>query len=346
MKSLRFCTALLLAAALLLVACARQDVYREQRFVFGTLVEIQTWGVDENKARKAVAAVFADFERLHTALHPWRPGALTRLNGLLATGEWATVAPSNLPLIEDSIRLYRLSDGLFNPAIGKLVALWGFQSDTLPTKPPPQAAIDALLRANPTMADIELDGIRIRSRNPAVKLDFGGIAKGYAVDLGIARLQGLGIHNAIINAGGDISAIGSKGGKPWRIGIRHPRQSGVLASVELAAGESIFTSGDYERYFDYQGHRYHHIIDPRTGRPAEGATSVTVIHHNGAESDAAATALLVAGPADWHRIAQQLGIHYVLLVASDGTVYMNPAMAARVHFEVDPPPHVVISAPL
>lgn len=335
-----------LALALLLAACDREPLHREEAYVFGTLVEIQTWGVDDQRAHAAIADVFADFQVMHSTWHAWQPGALARVNAGLKSGAWFSAPPSVLPLIERSVRIARASDGLFNPAIGRLIAAWGFHRDDLPTAPPPRADVEALLRARPRMTDIEIDGIRIRSRNPAVQLDLGAIAKGYAVDLGIARLRAAGIENAIVNAGGDLRAIGRKGERAWRIGIRHPRTPGVLAAVEVQGDECVFTSGDYERFFDHDGKHYHHIIDPRTGAPSRGTTSATVIHGDGAEADAAATALLIAGPQDWYRIARQMGIRYAMLVGADGTVYMNPEMAKRVHFETEPPPTVILSAPL
>lgn len=195
------------------------------------------------------------------------------------------------------------------------------------------------------MEDILLEGDILTSTNPAVQLDFGAFAKGYAIDLAIRRLRGFGIENAIVNAGGDLRAIGSKAGQPWRVGVRHPQGGGVLASIEVRGDESVFTSGNYERYREHEGVRYQHILDPRTGMPVEGVTSVTVIHDNGAEADAAATALVVAGPDDWHRVARRLGIKYVMLVDDGGTVYVNPAMRDRLRFQ-STPRHLVVSDPL
>ena len=150
----------------------------------------------------------------------------------------------------------------------------------------------------------------------------------------------------MINAGGDIKVIGKHGDRPWHIGIRHPRKKdSVLAGIDLLPNESIFTSGDYERYFIYKGVRYHHIIDPRTGYPATKSMSVTVIHPNAALADAAATALFVAGPEEWHEIAQSMGIKYVLLVDAKGNVHMNPAMQKRISF-IEKPDNIIISKPL
>ncbi len=165
------------------------------------------------------------------------------------------------------------------------------------------------------------------------------------MDLAITRLRELGIQNAIINAGGNLRAIGKHGDRPWRIGIRNPRGEGVLASIETRGDESILTSGDYERFYEYQGKRYHHIIDPRSGYPVTGVISVTVIADDAATADAASTALFVAGPQRWREIAKKLGVTQVMLIDGQGRMVVTPAMAKRVRFEVDPSPKVTV-APL
>lgn len=339
---------LLTLLALWLSACnAPPQSEQYQVYVFGTLVDITLYGADEERSQQAIRRITQEFQRMHHDWHAWEPGPLVDINKQIAAGEAATVIPSLIPIIEQSKELSRKSDGLFDPAIGGLLNLWGFQSSERPNGPPPAAeAIRRWVEAAPRMDDITLDGDTLHSSNSAVQLDFGAFAKGYAVDIAIDHLREMGIDNAIINAGGDLRAIGSKGGEPWRVGIRHPQGEGVLASLEVSGDESVFTSGNYERYREHEGVHYNHILDPRTGMPVDGVTSVTVIHDNGAEADAAATALVVAGPQEWHRIATQMGIEYVMLVDDAGTVYMNPAMQRRIHFENGMPENLVISAPL
>jgi len=159
-------------------------------------------------------------------------------------------------------------------------------------------------------------------------------------------LQSQGIANAVINAGGDLRVIGQHGERPWRIGIRHPRRDGVIAWIDAKTDESIFTSGDYERFYIHDDKRYHHILDPRTGYPAAGATSVTVIHVDAGLADAAATALFVAGPDRWHEIAHAMGVKYVMLIDAEGRIHMNPAMQKRVHLTNAKTSHIVLSQPL
>ncbi len=339
---------ILLVLFVQLSGCQRPDPeYQETQYLFGTLVSFTVRGVEPAKAQRAVAAVGEDFQRMHVDWHAWKPGELSRLNQQLPDGEFHAVSSFLLPLIVQAGELAAQSDDLFNPAIGQLVSLWGFHSDSLPSGPPPSSdAIQALVKKQPRMADIEVDGQRVRSRNSAVALDFGGFAKGVALDMAMQRLRSMGIQNAIINAGGDLNVIGSHGERPWKVGVRHPQGDGVLASLQLANGETVYTSGNYERYREHEGMSYSHIIDPRTGMPVRHVASVTVIDKVGARADAAATALSVAGPREWYRIARKMGLKYVMLVDEQGRVYMNPGMADRIRFEKALRTPAVISSPL
>ena len=342
------CGALLGLGMVAVTGCSHdQDLlHKSQLLAMGTLVDISIWTNDDGLAQRAISAVTQQLDDATHRWHAWRPSPITELNSKIAAGQPDTVDALTLDLIEKSQGLSIASGNLFNPTIGKLIEVWGFHTDDRPDIPPPtQDQIDTLLSYAPTMADLHFDGNQVTSTNRHVQLDFGGVAKGYAVDLAVDRIRKLGVQNAIVDAGGDLRAIGSHGDRPWRIGIRNPRGPGVIASLEARGDESIFTSGDYERYFMYKGKRYHHIIDPRTGYPSTGATSATVIHTNAATADAAATALIVAGPQKWRAVATAMGLQYVMLVDSKGTVYMTPAMGKRIKFQIDPPPKVIVAQP-
>lgn len=321
-------------------------VYTTRFLAFGTLVDLSLVGVNRDAAERASQLVEQDFAFMHRAWHAWEPGPMGRTNQLLAEGGAFSAPPSVLPLIDKSRKYAEQSGDLFNPTIGHLVDLWGFHTDSPECRPPPPAnEIRQLVAANPRMSDIRSDGVLLASDNPAVKLDFGAIGKGYGIDLAIEHLRELGIHNAIVNAGGDLRAIGDRSGQPWRIAIRRPSGGGVFAVIKVSGDESVFTSGDYERNFIYEGKTYHHIIDPRTGYPAERTRSVTVVHTDATTADAAATALFVAGPTSWYEVAKRMGIRYVLLMDSKGIVHMNPAMAGRIEL-LDKDVDLELSAPL
>lgn len=329
----------LLLLVLALAGCGKPALYSQESYVFGTRVEVSIYGEPEDKARRVTAQVLRDFDQMHHTLHAWEPGTLSRMNQIFSLSPaQAAIAPGMIPIIRDATRYSIQSGGLFNPAIGNLIRLWGFQSDHFEAKLPDPAAIQALVKANPRMQDIVVDGIMFHSNNPAVRLDLGGYAKGYALDMAAAYLRSQGVHNALINIGGNILALGRHGDRPWRVGIQHPRKPGPIATLDLYDGEAIGTSGDYQRFFELNGKRYCHIIDPRTGWPAQGVEAVTVLlapgPHAGTLSDVASKPIFIAGVSGWRQAAQQMGVSQAMLIDDHGKVYLTPAMQKRLNFEV------------
>jgi thiamine biosynthesis lipoprotein len=326
----------LLAAILglaFLSACQRDEERDAELYVFGTLVEVKTWGAEEQQANRAITDLQQMFQSMHRDWHAWEPGRLTDINRAFAAGQAAQADAGIVEMIRRSQVLEPLTGGRFNPAIGGLIELWGFHTSDFPVigPPPGQAEIDRILSHKPSTLDIHIDGLTVRSDNPYVQLDFGGLAKGYAVDLAISHLRERGIDSAIVNAGGDLRAMGRHGDRPWRVAIRKPG-GGVIGAVEVRGDEALFTSGNYERFRQDQLKRYPHILDPHTGWPVEGVASATVITAEGIVADAAATALVVAGLAAWPGVARAMGLDQVLMVDESGKVYLTPAMEHRVHF--------------
>lgn len=309
----------------------REESRRETLYVFGTLVEIEIYGEPPEKADRAIAEIAREFDRLHVDWHAWRPGgALGRLNAAIAAGRSLEVDPELAGLLRRGQTLAAASGELFEPAIGGLIAAWGFHEDEPPTGPAPSAAeIERWVRARPRMSDLVIEGTLVRSRNPMVRIDLGGFAKGAALDLAAARLRRLGVRNAVLNAGGDLNVLGAHGARPWRVAIRDPFAWGAVAAIELRPGEALYTSGNYERYLEQDGERFSHIIDPRTGRPVREIVSASVLGADGALADAAATALSVAGPEGWLETARAMGVEAALLIDAEGVIRMTPAMAAR-----------------
>lgn len=289
-------------------------------------------GTDQATAQQAFTTLDEDFAYWHKVWNPWKKGPLARVNTLIPTQAQFNLPLNLIPLIKQSQQLYETSEGLFNPAIGHLINLWRFHEyEKTDKQPPADDEIQAMVKQAPNMFNLQLDAIKLQSNNESVQLNFGAFAKGYAIERSIQTLQKLGIKNAVINAGGDLKVIGQHKDRAWRIGIRHPRnKQTIIASVQAFDNESVFTSGDYERYFIHNDKRYNHILDPRTGYPADLSQSVTVIHNNAGLADAAATAIFVAGPQNWHRIAKRMGIKYVMLVAANGDIHINPAMQQRI----------------
>ena len=317
-----------------LSACGKAPLYQQQSYVFGTQVEISIYGETDAKARAAAAAVLQEFDRLHREFHAWKPGPLMTLNAAIARGERHQVSPEMAAAIRDATQLSEASADLFNPAIGQLIALWGFQSDEFkPLRPDPEK-IAALVRAQPRMNELFVDADNfVSSRNPAVQLDFGGYAKGLALDHAVQILRAQGVKHALVNIGGNIIALGKHGARPWHVGVRHPRTPGAIVELDLNDGEAIGTSGDYQRYFELDGRRYCHIIDPRTGYPASGTQSLTVLAASGPRagvlSDAASKPSFIADANAWEAPLKQLNIIAALRVDESGKIAMSEAMARR-----------------
>lgn len=328
-------TALLFFSSWLLTCCS-DPIHRQQSYVFGTLVEVSIWGEDEKTARDATNAVLQEFDRLHNALHAWKPSDLSALNAAISKAEKKTVSPELASILADATRFAEASGESFDPAIGKLVQLWGFHADEFkPVRPDPKD-IAHLVQANPRMSDLVIAGDVVSSRNDAVQVDLGGYAKGYALDRAATILRARGIKNALVNIGGNIIAIGEHGNRPWRVGIQHPRKPGPIATIDLYDGEAVGTSGDYQRYFELDGKRYCHIIDPRTGYPVQGVEAVTVIAPRGPQtgtiSDVASKPLFIAGTAGWRAAAARMAIEEALLIDANGEVYLTQRMAKRLEF--------------
>jgi FAD:protein FMN transferase len=325
----------LVAIVLGFSACAREPLHQTQAYVFGTLVEVAIYGETEARAAAITAEVLAEFDRLNRELNPWKPGLLSQVNAALAVGD-EIAAPELVPLVEDATRLFQRSEGLFNPAIGRLIQLWGFDSDEFKPVLPAPGEVEKLVAARPQMTDLSVGSERLKSGNPAVLLDFGGYAKGYALDRAAAHLKRQGVAHALINVGGNIEALGSRGRRPWRIGLQHPRASGAFATLELQDGEAIGTSGDYQRYFLVEGRRYCHIIDPRSGWPAQGVQAVTVVAPRdsgaGVLSDAASKPLFISGVSGWRDAARKMGIKLALLIDENGEVHVTQALKERMRF--------------
>ncbi|NMG45453.1 FAD:protein FMN transferase [Aromatoleum toluvorans] len=326
---------LVLLCTTLLAACTRPELYKQEAYVFGTRVDLTVYGEPRETAEAAMAEVLREFDRLHRAYHAWQPSELTALNDAIARGEVATVSNELATMLTDARKLSETGDGLFNPAMGALIEMWGFHADEFVPRRPDPAALQAVLHAAPRMSDLIITGNQVESRNPAVKLDLGGYAKGYALDRAAAILHAKGIENALINIGGNVMALGKKGDSPWRIGLQHPREPQPLATLPLYDGEAIGTSGDYQRYFELDGKRYSHLIDPRTGGPAEASQSMSVLvtprEGAGTLSDAASKPPFIAGD-NWREYTRRYGIEHALRVAADGRIEVTRELRARLQF--------------
>ena len=323
-----------------LVACSPSTPVSQEAYVFGTRVEVRVWGVPEKEAHAALGEVLRDFDRMHRAYHAWQPSELTALNTAIMAGQAHEVSEELAGLLRSAQNLAAQGDYLFDPGIGRLVALWGFHGEEFKPELPDAETLARLVTARPSIAALQINGRHVSSANRRVALDFGGYLKGVALDRAAALFKARGINNALINIGGNVMALGKKGEVPWRVGIQHPRAAqggGVpLATLELHDGEAIGTSGDYQRYFEIDGRRYSHLIDPRTGMPTTGTQALTVLispgTDSGMRSDVLSKPLFVAGD-DWPRLARKVGVEQVLRVDAQGRLESTPAMQPRLKLE-------------
>lgn len=341
--SVQISRGLVLAAAFLLTACGKSELYQQESYVFGTRVQISIYGLDEAVAAKHAGAVLAELDRLHRKLHAWQPSEITRLNAAIKRGELTTADIELIEMLKAAQSYAQQSDQLFNPAVGGLVELWGFHRDTFAPVIPDAQSLAKLLAAQPSMAQLRIDQASIGSENPAVQIDLGGFAKGWALDHSASYLRQQRVLNALINIGGNVLALGKKDQEPWTVGLQHPRQPEAMATIALKSGEAIGTSGDYQRYFMQGGRRHSHLIDPRTGLSAQGIQAVSVIappsQSAGTISDVVTKPMLIGGLGTSWMYAQRFGIRDALVIDEKGDAYISSSLQARIKW-LKKPPHV------
>ncbi|HZX76137.1 FAD:protein FMN transferase [Lysobacter sp.] len=296
--------------------------------VFGTRARIVIRTRDRERAESALASIGALLARDHRTWHAWEPSELTRLNDALAKGRSYAVPPDLLEMIRAAQRGHALSEGLFNPAAGKLIGTWGFHTSDYPApgRAPSSRQVRYLVARAPSMDDIRIDAEgKVSSGNAAAQLDLNALAEGYAAQQVRDLLQSRGMDDALVYIGGFVLARGQDAGQPWRVGVRGPE--GLLGSVEMRDGEALSSSGDYlRRRSDAQGG---HIVNPRNGRPQRVSAATTVLSDDPVLADMAATTLMVAGPEGFDRLAARMGLGCALLVATDGRLHITRAMLTR-----------------
>lgn len=269
----------------------------------------------------------------HQQWHAWEDSDLTRFNSALEQNSRAEVPTSLATLLELSRDYYDASGGLFNPALGKLIAAYGFHGSAADLD-----KVAEIRRDIPGMDDLTIVGNSAISSNPHLRIDLGGIAKGYALGLIRSYLDENGIDDYIINAGGDMALAGNRFGRPWRIGIRNPFAPGVVASLEIEGRHNLFTSGNYERRYRRGELSAHHIIDPRSGKPSAGQSSATVLSSDPVRADVAATALMIEGSQD---LASSLQIEDFIVISEAREIMLSRSLANKIKIAVSWPATII-----
>ena len=257
--------------------------------------------------------------------HAWEDSDLTRFNRALASGGPVEIPASLEPLVSLSQEYFAASEGRFNPALGKLIQAYGFHADEVDVE-----LIAEIGNPLPGMNHLEIEDGMARSRHAHLQLDFGGIAKGYALGLIRDYLDANGIEHYLVNAGGDLIVAGNRFGKPWRIGIQNPYAPGAVASIELEGRYSLFTSGNYRRRFHRGDGEIHHIIDPRSGESATGQSSATILSKDPVRADVAATTFMIDGMQQYSELARALRIEHFLVIGESGQLIVSRSWAEKV----------------
>jgi thiamine biosynthesis lipoprotein len=274
--------------------------FSEQRFLLDTIISVTLYASGEKEAQAAMEDAFAAFElieRVATRYGDEQAAQISEVGRInAAAGQAAVAVGAEISAMLTRVQSYaEAGENTFRVGIGPLVDLWGIGTER--AKAPAAAEIEAVLPLlAPDKVVFTADTSSVMLTEAGMSLDLGGVAKGYATDLAVKALQAQGIRHALINAGGNVYALGRKpDGTPWRVGIRDPRRDGEIIGVVEAEDEAVVSSGDYERYFEADGVRYHHIFDPRTGYPARAARQSTVIAPRSLDADILSTITFILG---------------------------------------------------
>jgi thiamine biosynthesis lipoprotein len=297
--------------------------FNDQAAIMGTRISVEVWHEDQTAAEESIEEVFNEFRRLDQALSPYiESSELYRVNQQ-AADEPLSISKELFNLIKESLAFSQLTDGAFDITFASV----GYQYDYRKgIKPSDQAITNSLPLINYRLISLDEKKQTVCFGEQGVRIDLGGIAKGYAVDRGIELLKKHEIKNALITAGGDSRLLGDHRGRPWHIGIQAPRDKKALAAVLPLSETAISTSGDYERYFEHDGVRYHHIISPKTGRSAGELRSVTILGPNATRTDALSTSVFVLGLEKGLALIDRLQDVEAVIIDRDGKMHMSKGM--------------------
>jgi len=312
---------LLIGAAL---SClGRGTVYKEEQTVMGPIIARITavsGHLSEKEMQSAVKAAFAEIHEIDALMSNYKPDSdISRLNEA-EENVWVRVDRLTFTVLEESQKFSRLTEGAFDATVMPLSELWGFWPVRDLDVPSEEEIKETLSHVGYKKVSLDQTNSAVQKSDPEVKVDLGGIAKGYAVDRAMDVLKRQGLTDALVEIGGETRALGkNKKGKPWRIGVLHPAKRGYLTILDLS-NRAVATSGDYMSFFILDGKRYSHLIDPRTGKPiTNDVASVTVIAKSCLQADALATAISIMGVEEGLKLVESLpGTEAIIARRKDG----------------------------
>src|ERR1700691_5340365 len=319
------------AVLLCLAASAQADwVRRVTDGIMGTRITVELWADDKDKAEQAIDAVLDEMRHIDETMSTYKPTSeVSQVNDKAADGPMH-ISKELFDLLVTAKQYSEITEGAFDITYASVGYMYDFRKHVRPDEKQIAGALRAV-----DYRHVLLDPKRqtVQFSQKGVRIDLGGIAKGYSVDRGIDVLKSFGITRAYVSAGGDSRIIGDRFGKPWVVGIRDPRkgEGEVIARIPLVDA-AISTSGDYERFFEENGVRYHHIIDPHTGHSASKARSATVIGPYATRTDGLSKTAFVLGPDKALEIYNRLPDIDAIIVKLDGAVVYSKGMSRA-------PPH-------
>lgn len=291
--------------------------------LMGTEVSVELWHEDAAQGLAAARAVMAEYHRINQLMSTYlATSEISALNREAAAAPFV-VGLELFDLIARSLDLGRLSEGCFDITYDSVGFLYDLRAGVVPTD---TARNSNLLLINYRAVELDHAARSVRFQHPGMRINLGGIAKGYAVERGAAIVREYGVRHALLNAGGDSRVVGDRRGQPWIIGIRNPRARDAVVARLPIVDEAISTAGDYERFFDRDGVRYHHILNPSTGLPSTGVHSVTVIGPDGTMTDGLDTAIFVMGVRKGMALIASLPDYEAIIVDDHGQLFYSDGL--------------------
>jgi FAD:protein FMN transferase len=322
----RYCAVLAVTISALLGALPANAAWvGDAMDLMGTRVSVELWADEEARGAELVAEVMREYIRVDEAMSTYKPSSeISRVNARAAEAPMA-ISAELFAIVERSLELSVASGGAFDITYDSVGYLYDFRARQRPSDSQIAERLGAV-----DYRHVVLDRARhtIFFKTAGVRINLGGIAKGYVVERAAKMLRERGVEHALLNAGGDTRVIGDRRGQPWIVGIRHPRVVDEVVTRLPLVDEAISTSGDYERYFEENGRRYHHIINPATGRPTEGILTVTVIGPDGTLTDGLDTAIFVLGAEKGLELIEAYPEYETIIVDAAGKVSYSQGLMA------------------
>ncbi|HUQ10098.1 MAG TPA: FAD:protein FMN transferase [Steroidobacteraceae bacterium] len=320
----RLCLFAVVAASLFMPGLAHAEWISREEAIMGTRCAVELWAEDKVKGEAAISSVFDDMHRIDRLMSTWKEDTEISLVNREAAKHPVKISQELFRLLQESVKYSELTHGAFDITYASVGYLYDFRARVHPDE---KKIKEALPGINWRHMVLDEKKTTVFFQRAGMRIDLGGIAKGYSVDKGIEILQGQGITRAMVNAGGDTRIIGDRFGRPWVVGVRDPDHEGKTF-LKLPLTDTAFsTSGDYERYFDEDGKRFHHIIDPKTGDSARKCRSVTIISGTATRTDALTKSVFIMGPEEGIAFINTLPDVDAVAVAPDGKVFYSKGLA-------------------